>query len=77
MPPPGPRDPAPPVRRASFLEALGAVFWSLFGVRKGLLMQRDAVSLRPHQVVIAGLAVAAAFVLLLIVAVRLIVRAAG
>jgi hypothetical protein len=40
-------------------------------------MQRDAVSLRPQQVIVAGVVMAAAFVAILIVVVRLIVRAAG
>jgi hypothetical protein len=74
--PAGPETPAP-ARRATLREVLSAVVWSFFGVRKGRHMQRDAVSIRPHQVILAGLAVAALFVLLLILAVNLIVRAAG
>ena len=57
-------------------EVFGAVFWSFFGVRKGRHMQRDAVTIRPHQVVIVGLAAGAIFVLLLLAIVRLILRLA-
>jgi hypothetical protein len=55
----------------------GAVFWSFFGVRKGRLMQKDALTIRPHQVVIVGLACGAIFVAVLLVIVRTIVRSAG
>ena len=74
-----PNDDSPPAapRRATLRQAFGAVFWGFFGVRKGRLMQRDAVSLRPQQVIVAGVVMAAAFVAILVVVVRLIVRAAG
>jgi hypothetical protein len=39
-------------------------------------MQRDAVTIRPHQVVIVGLVAGAIFVLTLLVVVRLVIRAA-
>lgn len=77
MPPNEESPPAAPTRRATLREAFAAVFWSFFGVRKGRMMQRDAVSLRHYQVVVAGVVTAAAFVAVLIVVVRLIVRAAG
>jgi hypothetical protein len=56
---------------------IGAVFWSFFGVRKGKAMQRDAVTIRPHQVVIVGVLAGAAFVLTLLLLVRLIITVAG
>jgi hypothetical protein len=67
----------PPARNARLSEVFSAVLWSFFGVRKGKHMQRDAVTIRPHQVVIVGLAAGAIFVLTLLLVVRLILRAAG
>jgi hypothetical protein len=75
MPCPEDRD-APP-RPATLREVVSAVFWSFFGVRKGSQLRQDAARIRPHQVVLAGVAMAALFVVLLIVAVRLIIRVAG
>jgi hypothetical protein len=71
--PPG----TPPPRSATLREVFTAVFWSFFGVRKRQHMQRDAVTIRPHQVVIVGLAAGAIFVLALIAIVRLVLRSAG
>ena len=71
-----PAPPAAPPRPATLREVFGAVFWSFFGVRKGKHMQRDAVTIRPHQVVIVGLVAGAIFVLTLLVVVRLVLRAA-
>ena len=73
---PGPDEPAP-ARPATLREVVGAVFWSFFGVRKGKAMRRDAVTIRPHQVIIVGIVLAAAFVATLIVVVRVILRTAG
>jgi hypothetical protein len=70
-------DPYPPPRPAKLAEVFGAVFWSFFGVRKGKHMQKDALTIRPHQVVIVGLACGAIFVAVLLVIVRTIVRSAG
>ena len=71
-PPPGPESRNP--RNATLRELLGAVFWSFFGVRKGDAMRRDAVTIRPHQVIIVGIVVAALLVLALIMIVRIITR---
>jgi uncharacterized transporter YbjL len=68
---------APPARQASLREVAGAVFWSFFGVRKGKAMRRDAVTIRPHQVIIVGIVLAAVFVATLLFVVRVILRAAG
>jgi hypothetical protein len=76
MPMPEPPDPTPP-RRASFAQIAGAVFWSFFGVRKGEAMKRDAVAIRPWQVIVVGIAFAALFVLTLIAIVRLIIAHAS
>ena len=40
-------------------------------------MQKDAVSIKPHQVVLVGIALAAVFVVSLLLLVRVIIRAAG
>ena len=74
--PPQPSE-TPPPRQARLSEVVRAVLWSFFGVRKRHRMQEDAVSIRPHQVVIVGVAIAAAFVVTLLVVVRLVIRAAG
>jgi DUF2970 family protein len=66
--------PAPAPRNASLLQVIGAVFWSFFGVRRGAAMRRDAVTIRPHQVVIVGVLIAAALVATLLVIVRVITR---
>ena len=75
-PRPSPDDEHAP-RNATLREVFGAVFWSFFGVRKGKHMRRDAVTIRPHQVVIVGVVAGAIFVLVLLGIVRLILRAAG
>jgi preprotein translocase subunit Sec61beta len=53
------------------------VFWSFFGVRKGNSMRQDAVKIRPHQVILVGVALAAVFVFALLLVVRIILRSAG
>ena len=75
--PPPSADPPPESRPATLREVVGAVFWSFFGVRKGRAMQRDAISIRPHQVIIVGVVLAALLVVLLLTLVRVILRAAG
>ena len=76
-PTPSPDPERPEPRPATLLELLGAVFWSFFGVRKGDAMRRDAVTIRPHQVIIVGIAVAALLVLGLLTIVRIITRNAA
>lgn len=66
----------PPRRHASLRQVVGAVFWSFFGIRKGKALERDAVSIKPHQVIIVGIIFAALFVATLLVAVRFIIRSA-
>lgn len=61
---------------ASLLQVIGAVFWSFLGVRKGNAMRRDLVTIRPHQVIIVGIAIGALFVATLLLIVRLIVSGA-
>jgi hypothetical protein len=40
-------------------------------------MRKDAVTIKPHQVILVGIGMAAIFVVALIVVVRLIIRSAG
>ena len=75
--PPPSTDPPPDGRPATLREVVGAVFWSFFGVRKGNAMQRDAVTIKPLQVVVVGVLLAAVFVITLLVIVRIIVSSAG
>jgi hypothetical protein len=60
-------------RKASFAATMKAVFWSFFGVRKRSDYDKDAASLNPVHVIIAGLIGAAIFVAVLIVIVKLVV----
>lgn len=76
-PPSPPPDESPPKVQASLLDVVGAVFWSFFGVRKGNAMRRDAVTIRPHQVILVGVVLAALFVFGLLALVRVILRSAG
>lgn len=70
--------PAPPAaRRASLLEVAGAVFGSFLGIRRGNAMQRDAVTIKPGQVIVVGIILAACLVVSLLFLVRFIMRAAG
>ena len=60
-------------RKSSLLRTLSAVGWSFFGVRKARDLERDAAQLNPLHVMIAGVAVAALFVVLLIVLVNWVI----
>lgn len=78
-PPPessAPSAPQPP-RNASLWEVAGAVFSSFLGIRKGHAMRKDAVTIRPYQVVLVGIGLAALFVLTLLLLVRFVIRMAG
>lgn len=59
--------------KATFRQTLSAVFWSFFGIRKGRDMRRDAGSMNPVHVIVAGVAMAAVLVLTLVLVVRAIV----
>lgn len=50
-----------------------AVFWSFLGIRKKSAYQRDAVTLKPKQVIIAGIIGAILFVLTLLTVVRIVI----
>ena len=64
-------------KSATLPQVAGAVFWSFFGVRKGKAMQRDAVTIKPVQVIVVGVAFAASIVLALLALVRVILRVAA
>jgi hypothetical protein len=55
-------------------DAFKAVFWSFFGVRKGVDYEADAKRLKPAHVIAAGIVSAAVFVLALFAIVKLVTR---
>jgi len=59
-------------RRASPLQVAKAVLSAFIGIRRGAAHERDAVTITPGQVIVAGLIGAAIFVLSLIMLVRYI-----
>ncbi len=56
------------------MSAFKAVFWGFLGVRRGKDYDADAQRLRPQDVIIAGIASAAVFVLVLFGIVKLVTR---
>lgn len=56
------------------LAVVKAVLWSFFGIRRRADYGRDAVSLKPHQVIVAGIVIAVILVTTLILIARLVVR---
>jgi hypothetical protein len=70
-------DSDPPPRPATLREVVGTVFSSFLGIRKGAAMRKDAVTIKPHQVILVGVVLAAVFVVTLVLVVRLIIRTAG
>jgi hypothetical protein len=59
-------------RNVGPLDVAKAVFWSFLGIRKRSAHERDAVTLKLHQVIIAGIIGAVIFVLTLVVLVKII-----
>ena len=59
-------------RKATPLEVARAVFWSFLGIRKRAAHERDAVIIKPVQVIVAGIIAAVIFVLGLVTLVRFI-----
>ena len=66
------RAPANAPRNAGPLDVAKAVFWSFLGIRKRTAHEKDAVTLKPVQVIVAGIIGAIIFVLSLITLVRFI-----
>jgi amino acid transporter len=59
-----------PQARASSLQVIRAVLWSFIGIRKSSGYADDVAKIRPVQVIIAGVLVAALFVGSLVVLVK-------
>lgn len=55
------------------LAVMKAVLWSFLGIRRRDDYNRDAVSLKPHQVIIAGVVAAVLLVVTLVLIVRFVV----
>jgi len=72
--PPVPLSPESPLqRRGSFLQTVGAVAWSFFGVRRSSDYAQDVQKLNPVHVVIAGIVGALLFIAALALLVRWVV----
>ena len=56
------------------MRAFKAVFWSFLGVRRRSDYESDAQKLRPQDVIVAGLVVAAVFVMALVGIVKFVTR---
>lgn len=70
---PNPNQPpdSSPAKRVGFLQAIKAVSWAFFGVRKRVGHETDA-RLTPAQVIVTGLILAAIFVGILITVVSIV-----
>ena len=64
----------PEERAAGFLQVMGAVFASFFGVRKRSSGERDVGSIKPVHVIVAGVLGAAVLVAVIATLVHLITR---
>ena len=60
-------------RKGSFLQTMGAVAWSFFGVRRSADHAQDVANLNPVHLVIAGVIGAALFVVTLLLLVKWVV----
>jgi len=60
--------------RSSFGQTLNAVLWGFLGIRKRRDLHTDATSVNPVHLIATGIALAALFVIGLIVLVRFITR---
>ena len=69
---PMPADEPVAPKPASLPQVFGAVIWSFFGIRRGSAMQRDAISVKPIQVILVGVLLAAGLVVGLLLLVRVI-----
>ncbi len=54
--------------------AFQAVFWSFFGVRKGVDYDHDAIALTPAQVIFAGVVSALVFIFSILLLVYFVTR---
>lgn len=69
---PAKRTTAKEAGNASFAAVARAVFWSFLGIRRKSHYQQDAVTIKPHQVIIAGIIGAILFVLTLVLVVHFV-----
>jgi hypothetical protein len=60
-------------RKGSFLQTMRAVAWSFFGVRKSADLEKDVSRLNPVHVVIAAVAGAVLFIVVLLVLVNWVI----
>lgn len=58
--------------RGTFVQAMKAVSWAFFGIRKQSDLDNDASTLTPGQVIVAGLVGAALFIAAIITMVKLV-----
>jgi Protein of unknown function (DUF2970) len=58
--------------RGTFLQAMKAVSWAFFGIRKQSDLDNDADKLTPGQVIVAGIIGAALFVAVLVIIVKFV-----
>ena len=72
-PPPSGQSPEPQ-RPAGFLRVMTTVFWSFLGIRRKASGERDAGTIKPVHVVVAGVLGAALFVAILVLIVSVITR---
>ena len=68
------QEPQPKPKKAGLRQVAGAVFWSFLGIRKSRDHDRDAVTITPLQVVVAGVIGAAFLVFCIIMVVALVTR---
>jgi len=61
-------------RTASPLQVAKTVFWSFFGIRKRAAHEHDAVTLKPAQVIVAGIVGALILILSLLALVAFVTR---
>ena len=59
---------------SSFLQMVAAVLWSFFGVRQRAAHERDLAALKPLHVIVTGVLIAALFIGILLVLVRLAIH---
>jgi hypothetical protein len=64
---------SPAQRKGSFLQTVGAVAWSFFGVRRSADYAKDVEKLNPVHVIVAGVVGAALFVIGVLLLVRWVV----
>ncbi len=64
----------PKTAGASPLQVIKAVFWSFLGIRRRAEYEKDAVALKPAQVIVAGIIGAIFLVLSLVTLVHFILR---